>query len=66
MKAYIILTACDDSQNIVLDVTEDEYKTLTKLAEVSSHWGGGCTPYMLIEDDADKHEYWSWTMVSYG
>lgn len=56
---YIVrVQGCDDTTNVVVDLTPAELSTVKRIAELVTLHGGGCAPIMQIhvaEETTDDH-----------
>ncbi len=64
MAVYSIkLQGCDDNTRITMNLSDDEYKLIKRLAERSEELSEyKCMPVLKIktQEDADEDNHWHW------
>ena len=53
----IYVPGCDDSTKVVMDLTDDEFATIAKVAEAVTAAGGGCAPQMFLATDGEPSDF---------
>ena len=60
-RRLIYVSGCDDSTSVVLDLDDDEYALVQRIASLVSEAGGGCMPTMDTASEGESH--WGWREV---
>lgn len=63
-ERLIYVSACDDATAVVMDLSDEEFAVVQRVAEAVTANGGGCRP--TIDVDSQGGDHYGWRYVKGG